>query len=246
VYLYFLAPIVFQIICVIHAVRTGRVFPWIFVIVFLPLVGCIAYLAVEIVPEMLGSRGAHRITTNVRAMADPHRGLRQALRDADMIGSVDAKRALAEEYIRRGNHTDAVALYKGMLEGQFRDDPALLLGLARAQFLSGDGAGAQTSLDAVQAADPNFASADAHLLYARALEMQGKDQEALDEYRKVARYFPGEEARCRLATLLGKTGARQEAANIYAQVLKSIDGAPRHYRKAQREWVDAARLALKG
>jgi hypothetical protein len=246
VYLYFLAPIVFQIVCVIHAVRNGRVFPWIFVIVFLPLVGCIAYVAVEIVPDMLRSRGAHKLTSNVRAMADPHKGLRQALRDVETVGSVDAKRALAEEYIRRGKHADAVALYGSMLVGQFRDDPVLLQGLARAQFFAGDGAGAQASLDAVQTVDPNFASPDAHLLYARALELQGKDQEALDEYRRLVRYFPGEEARCRLAMLLDKTGAREEARNIFAQVLKSLDGAPRHYRKAQKEWSDIARQGLKG
>ena len=34
----------------------------------------------------------------------------------------------------------------------------------------GDCAGAQASLDALQAANPNFSSADAHLVYARALE----------------------------------------------------------------------------
>jgi hypothetical protein len=117
--------------------------------------------------------------------------------------------------------------------------------LARAEFLSGNGEAAQKSLDALQAADPAFVSADAHLLYAQALELQGKLVEARDEYQKLVRYFPGEEARCRYAMLLEKMGAADDAKRLYEEILKSLDGAPRHYRNAQREWRDIARSALK-
>jgi hypothetical protein len=244
-YLFLLAPILLEIACIVHAVRNGRIFPWVYVIFFLPMVGCIAYLAVEVVPGMLSGRAARTLTSNVRDIADPHRGLRERLREVEMVGSVDAKRALAEEYVRRGVYGEAVSLYRTALQGQFQNDPALLLGLSRAQFLSGDGAGAQASLDALQAVDPSFVSADAHLLYARALELQGKSDEARDEYQKLVRYFPGEEARCRYAQLLDRTGASEDAKRLFAEILKSVDGAPRHYRKAQREWVDIARAALK-
>jgi hypothetical protein len=244
-YIFLLAPLALELACIIHAVKTGRVFPWIYVIIFLPMVGCIAYFAVEIAPELLRSRASHTLAANVRAATDPHRGLRQAQRAAEMVGSVDAKRKLAEEYVARGHYAEAIALYEGALSGQFRDDPALLQGLARAQFLAGDGAGAQSSLDTLQNADPSFASEDAHLLYARALELQGKDSEALEEYRKLVRYFAGEEARCRYAMLLMKAGAADEARNLFAEILKSLDGAPRHYRRAQKEWGDIAKNALK-
>jgi hypothetical protein len=244
-YLLYLAPVLLEIACIIHAVRNGRVFPWVMVIFFLPVVGSIAYLAVEVVPGMLSGRTARSLSTNVRHLADPHRGLREKLREVEMVGSVDAGRALAEEYIRRGGYGEAVSLYRAALQGQFQNDPALLLGLARALFLSGDGAGAQQNLDALQAADPAFVSADAHLLYARALELQGKLEEAREEYRKLARYYSGEEARCRYAMLLDGMGQSAEARDIYTEIVKSLDGGPRHYRRAQREWGDIARAALK-
>lgn len=244
-YLILLAPIALELACIIHAVKTGRIFPWIYVIIFLPMVGSIAYFAVEIVPELMRSRTSHALAANVRAAADPHRGLRQAEREVEMVGSVNAKRTLAEEYVARGRYPEAIALYQGMLVGQFRDDPALLQGLARAQFLAGDGAGAQATLDTLQKADPNFVSEDAHLLYARALELQGKNQEAIEEYRKLVRYFTGEEARCRYAMLLQKTGAEDAARALFAEILKSLDGAPHHYRRAQKQWGNIARTALR-
>ncbi|MGB8365986.1 MAG: tetratricopeptide repeat protein [Rhizomicrobium sp.] len=244
-YIFFLAPLILEVACIIHAIKTGRNFLWVVVIFFLPMVGCIAYFAVEIMPDLMRSRASHRFATNVRAAANPYGGLKQAQRAVEMVGSIDAKRALAEQYVARGAYAEAVALYQGMLVGQFHDDPALLQGLARAQFLAGDGAGAQASLDALQKADPGFMTEDARLLYARALELQGKDGEALEEYRKLVRYFAGEEARCRYAMLLKKTGAEDEARSLFAEILKSLDGAPRHYRRAQQEWGDIARAGLK-
>jgi hypothetical protein len=244
-YLLALLPTALLVGCVVHAVRTGRIFPWIYVIVFLPGIGSLIYLGVEVVPELLRGRASRRLAEGVRAAADPHRGFREARRAADLVGSVDAKRALAEEHVARREYAQAIALYEGMLSGQFQDDPVLLQGLARARFLAGDGAGAQAALDALQKADPNFVSADAHLLYARALELQGKDAEAREEYRRLIGYFAGEEARCRYAMLLDRLGEKDEARALYREILKLLEGAPRHYRRAQKEWGDIARAALR-
>jgi hypothetical protein len=244
VWFYILAPIALEIACIIHAVKTGRVFPWIYVIVFLPLVGCAAYFAVEIVPELLRSRSAQKFHASAKAMADPNKSLREAQRSAEMTGSVDSKRTLAEEYVKRGNYADAVALYRDAASGHFRDDPALLMGLARALFLSGDGAGAQAALDQLQVADPAFVSDEAHLIYARALELRGKNDEALHEYEQLVRYFSGEEARGRYAQLLQRTGHAEEAKAVYTEILKRLDGAPKRYQTMQKEWGIAAKRAL--
>jgi hypothetical protein len=244
-YIPYISELLLQLFCVVHAVRSGRIFPWVYVIVFLPLVGCVAYLLVEVLPEMLSGRTARALHGTARNLADPHRGLRERMREVELVGSVDAKRGLAEEYVRRGAYDEALSLYRSSLQGQFSNDPALLLGMARAQFLSGDGAGAQASLNALQASDPAFVSADAHLLYARSLELQGRLPEAGGEYEKLVRYYPGEEARCRYAMLLDRLGETDGARRLYAEIVKSLDGAPRHYRRAQKEWGDIARTALK-
>jgi hypothetical protein len=240
-----LVDIAILIFCVVHAIRTNRIFPWIYVIIFLPLIGSLIYIAMEVIPDLTRGRRARQLGANVRAMADPNRALRQAHRDVGLVGSVDAKKSLAEEYFSRGNYVDAVAMYKDALQGQFKDDTALLYGLARAQFMSGDPAGTQATLDALQKADPSFSSEDAHLLYARALEEQGKDSEALEEYKKLVRYFAGEEARARYGLLLKKLGRVPEAREIFAEILKLLDGAPERYRRAQKQWGDVARQGLK-
>ena len=41
-----------------HAAKTGRLQPWAFIILGVPLVGSLAYIVVELVPEWFGSPGA--------------------------------------------------------------------------------------------------------------------------------------------------------------------------------------------
>jgi hypothetical protein len=240
-----LLPLALMVLCVVHAIRNGNVWPWIYIIVLLPGLGSVIYLFMEIVPGLVQGRAAARLRTNVTHIADPGRSLRRAARAHELVGSVDSKRALAEEYMLRGAYKGAADIYRDAAQGQFKDDPALLMGLAKALFLSGDPAGAQAALDALQVADPSFVSAEGHLLYARALEGQNRNDEALTEYRRLVTYFPGEEARARLGMLLEKMGIRDEAMAVYREIVKLLDGAPARYRKEQKEWGDIARRALR-
>jgi hypothetical protein len=233
------------VLCVVHAIRTGNIFPWIYVMVFLPGIGPLIYFFMVIVPSLVRGRGAQRIARGAARAIDPNKDYRAAMRDVEMVGSVDAKRALAEQLMQRGQYADAAELYRSALTGQFAADPALLVGIARAQFLSGDGAAAQASLDALQQADPKFVSEEAHMIYARALELQGRNDEAAEEYKRLVPYCAGEEARTRYAMLLDRIGRGGEAQALYRQVTKNLDGAPSRYRKAQKPWGDIAAKALK-
>lgn len=230
--------------CVVHMIRTNNIFPWIYVVVFLPSVGPLIYFFIVIVPGLFRSRTAQQLQRGAARAIDPNKDYRAAMREVEMVGSVDAKRAFAEQLIQRGQYADAIEMYQNALQGQFVTDTALLLGLARAQFLNGDGAGAQASLYAIQAADPKFSSEDAHLLYARALELQNKNDEAAEEYKRLVPYFAGEEARTRYAQLLAHMGRMDEARALFTQVVKNLDGAASRYRASQKEWGAIARAAL--
>ena len=152
--------------------------------------------------------------------------------------------ALAEACIGRQAYDEAIALYRGALTGVNADAPDIMEGLARALFLKGDPAGALAALDDLRARNPDYRSADAHMIYARSLEGLARDAEAIDEYAALARYFSGEEARCRLALILRRTGRLAEARPLFEEILRAQTLAPKHYIRAQREWIDIARSNL--
>ena len=235
---------VLDIVCIVHAIKTGRYYPWIMVILGLPVIGSVIYILLELGPDMMTTRQGNAVKRGFQNVTNPNKDFKARMREVEMVGSADAKRGLAEEYAHRGMYPDAIELYRSALTGMHKDDPVLLFGLARTQFASGDGFGAQATLDSLQTANPGWVSNDAHLLYARALEAQGKHTEALAEYKTLIRSFPGEEARCRYALLLRLTGATEDARVVFQEILKLLDGAPRHYRREQKEWGDIARQNL--
>jgi len=244
-YLLGIASFALFIFCVVHAIRNDRAFPWIFVLIFLPGIGSLLYFFLEIVPGLGNARQRRALKYGVTKIAHRNRDLKAALREVELVGSVNAKRNLADIHVLRGEYEDAIKLLRSALSGAHSEDPALQFALARALVASEDGGGAQAILDKLQAANSKFVSADAHLFYARALELQGKDQEAIEEYEKLVRYYPGEEARCRYALLLQKEEETDRARELFAEVIKLTDSAPSHYRGAQREWRQIARQNLR-
>ena len=242
--LFYLLPILIQVGLVVHVIKTGRNTIWIWVLVLLPGVGSLAYLLVEILPELFRSRATRSALRGVQRAVDPDRDLRQASATAAVSDTVVAKARLGAELARRGDYAAAAETYRAGLKGIYEHDPTLLLGLAEAQFAAGDASGARQSLDALIANNPDFKSADGHLLYARALEAEGNLAKAETEYRAIAGYYPGAEARVRHAQLLKRIGRADEARAALEDVLKTAELAPRHVRRAQAEWLATARREL--
>jgi hypothetical protein len=242
--LIFILTLAVQAGLIVHVVRTGRNTLWIWAIALLPAAGSLAYVAVEILPEVFGSRTARRTKSSMQRIIDPNRDLRQAAAAVEISGNVDARRRLAQELYERGQYAEAIAVTQSGLQGIFEHDPTLLLGLAQAQFAARDFASSRASLERLIQHNPDFKSVDGHLLYARTLEEQDALDEAEHEYAAVAPGYPGAEARLRYAVLLKRRGKLDEARRILKDLLDGARLAPAHYRRAQAEWLERARREL--
>ena len=229
----------------VHAMKTGRSPWWLFILLLLPFIGSIAYVAVELVPEMFRTRGARRVRSEIGNMLDPDKEWRQRVAQAELVDSVDAKRALAEECEKRGEWGEAIRLYKAAATGIFAGDPALLLGLARAQLGGGDAPACLETLREMEEAQPNWRNQEAHLLLARALEAAGRATEALEEYEAVSRYYAGFEARSRYALLLLKQGRVREARDLFQEVERASRARPVAVTASDKEWIRIARANLR-
>jgi hypothetical protein len=68
---------------------------------------------------------------------------------------------------------------------------------------------------------------------------------ALEEYEAASAYYAGAEAKCRFATLLAQEGQVERALELFQDIVESAELAPRHYRRAQHEWIAIAKDAVK-
>jgi hypothetical protein len=238
-----IASVLIQVGLIIHVVRTGRNMIWIWVLM-VPMVGPIAYIAAELLPELLRGRTARRAASTVQKTLDPTRGLRQAHKNVRLTGSIDARRRFADELFAAGKYGEAIDNYRAALTGLYEHDPHLMLGLARAQFANDDQAAARTTLDELIEKNPEFKSPEGHLLYARALEAEGNLAKAASEYEALAQYYGGAEARYRQAMLFKRMGDKHQAREILQKLLDDAELTTKHSRQLQKQWLDLAKKEL--
>jgi hypothetical protein len=240
-----------QIACVVHLVRTGRPPLWLTAIIFLPLLGTLAYFIVEVLPGMQGNRHVRTARAKAVAALDPTREVRAA-RDALGLADTAANRLrLGDALSALGQYDEAVPIYREAIRMTAGDpDPRTQGKLASALYETGQGAEALALLDAIDPPTGQSERDKQQLLRAKILEHLGRKDEALALYEDVVTRIPGEEARCRYAALLLDQGWDRKAIAVLEEVesrMKRLDRLQRASDADMYRWAGEtlARLRVK-
>lgn len=227
-----------------HALKTGRPYWWLFIIMAFPVIGCVLYYFVEVFPSSRESRSAENAVRSIVKAIDPDKDLRVRVADVEACGSVDNRIALARECMARGMHGEAAALYRSCLTGVHADDPDIRLGLASALLQAQQFEEAASLAQALRVTHASFRVNDVRLVLARSMEAMGRVEDALTEYGVLAATYPGEEGRWRYGALLARAGQIEQAQNVFQQMLRNAERMPDYYRNAQSEWLALARQSV--
>lgn len=234
--LFFLIQIGFAV----HAIRRNE-WNWAFLIVFIPLLGCILYLILVILPETRDSTAVRRARRSIKNTVNPKHELRARIANLDAADTVENRVELAEELLKHGMVDDAIHLYEKSLTGIHQTDPDLMLGLAHAYFGREYYLKAKELLDDLIKANPDFKSQQGHLLYARSLEKLNDYDAAREEYEVLVNYYSGPEASCRYGLFLKKQGEHDKARQCFQQILDNARRSSKHFNKLHGKWIDIAR-----
>ena len=237
---------VLSVVLIVHAAKTGRFSPWGYLMLFLPGIGSFAYILFELVPEWLGSHQGQQAQRHLSKKFNPEKRYRALTDELAIADTIATRAALAEECVYCDKYEEAEEHYRAILARPLGDDPSFMLGLARAQFGLGRPGATVATLDELRQRWPTFESSDGHLLYAKALEADGRLAEAAEEYKALAGYYPGAEPRARYGLLLQKMGRDAEGMHVLNELLTYMRRAPRHVRKRQAEWIAVAEKAVRG
>ncbi len=233
--------IVIQVAFVVHIIKTGRNTTWIWIVMMLPAAGAIAYLIIEILPDMMSNKHVKKAGANINKTINPNKDIKEAVRNYSISNTVDASIKLAEECMLRHRYTEAKQLYQQCLKGIHEYDPDIMYKLACAEFALNNTTEVQQLLDKLIKENPQYKNADAHLLYARTLEQLQQTDKALNEYKTLDSYYKGPEARCRYATLLKHQGDTKTASELFAKVVHEASYSGKHYNTLYKQWIKMAK-----
>ncbi len=227
-----------------HVRQTGRPQYWYFIILAIPVVGPLAYLFFELLPELGDTRRGREAKRGIGDLIAPDREFNRLHDQAKTADTVETKQALAEECERKGMWREAIQIYTMAAQGIYADDPGLLTGLARAHLANGTARTALEVLERLRAAHPDLDHQEAHLTYARCLEELGRNGEAEMEYRSLSAYYIGLEARTRYGLALLKKGQPEQARGLFEQVVRASTARGVVLSDDDRKWLKVARSNL--
>ncbi|WP_229689014.1 PLDc N-terminal domain-containing protein [Puia dinghuensis] len=240
-YFYYIS-IALQIICVLHCIRRGTQQRWIWLIVFVPLIGSIAYFFTEIVPELNRGNWQGGLSSLLVSPAARTRRLEENLRFADTFNN---RVLLANAYMLSGRTEEAIELYSSSLTGAFSENEYVINRLIAAYFKT------ERYPELILLAKkiyntPPFARSEAHLYYARALEITGDKEGAEKEFRKMKGRFADFEARYQYSLFLQRAGRDSEAQGILEDIVKESPHLSSRERRANYTWIQKSREELRG
>ncbi|KAH0437394.1 tetratricopeptide repeat protein [Paraburkholderia fungorum] len=231
----------------VHAVRTRQNIYWLLILFAFPLLGSVVYFFAIYLPSLRQSRGARSAARTITRLVDPDRAVREARTDFDRTPTVEHRMRLAAALLAAGNAGGALEHYQAAASGPFANDPALLLGLARAQFATDSYAAAEAALFRLFAASPQARQQpEPALLHARALAaLDAPDTRAA--FEQALACASDAAPRCLYAEWLADQkheADRRRASSLYAEIVHDAIHWPRHAREHNREWLRRALAAL--
>jgi hypothetical protein len=242
---FFLLSLGMAVLLCWHAVRTGRDSFWLWIILMFQPIGGAVYFFLNVVPDIFGGAAAHQATRAARQGPDPNREYREAKRACEETPTVRNQSRLAHAAAHLGHHAEAEALYAAAAQGVHADDPALLLGRAKALLELGRAAEALTTLEKLGEDEAHGRTPPAALAMARAYDALGRIEEADRAFQWASERMPGFEALARYAAFMAHAGRKDEARDIVRELDLRMTKLRGQFRREAQGWRDLAAAALR-
>lgn len=232
--------LILQGICAFHSIRRGTQSKWIWIIVFLPVIGSIAYIFTEIIKK----GDIAQVQSGVVDLVNPG-GKIKALEEQFKFSNTFANRvALADAYFAIGNFDKALELYEPALTGLFEDNEHVIMQLIQIYFTSEQYAKilgiAPRIANAIE-----FPKSQACLHYAIALEKNNNLKEAEKFYQKMNNRYANYEARYLYGQFLINNNRKEEAALLLHEIIEEAQQLNRREKAGSKVWIEKADAAWK-
>jgi hypothetical protein len=240
---YYYADIALQAYCVIHCIRNNKQTWWIWFIIFVPLIGSIAYLYTEVFSRRSSSH-LIRNKVDIGAVLNPGGHIKKLEANLQFTDTFANRVKLADAYLAAGQYDNAIGYYESSLKGVFADNEHVLSQLVIAYF------NLERYDDAVITAQkisklPKFAKSQAHLLYALSLEYLGRADDAEKEFKLMKGRYSCFEHRYQYGQFLRRAGRDDDADKIFADMLDEAPHLSSMERRNERTWINKAKEEFK-
>jgi len=132
--MYYYLIVAFQVYCIYHMYKKGNSFYWVFLIFFVPLIGCVIYL----ITQVYNKRDAEKITSEITHIINPTKKIKDLEKQLAFLESYQNRVNLADAYLANKDFNNAMPHYLKALQDGFENDFYVNSKLVETYFLAED------------------------------------------------------------------------------------------------------------
>ncbi|MFB0498418.1 hypothetical protein ACCC92_23110 [Mucilaginibacter sp. Mucisp84] len=237
---YYYIILILEAFCIIHSLRRGTQQKWLWILIVIPLFGCLYY----IYSEILSNRGIRAPKINVEAVINPGAKIKRLEDEVRFTDTFANRVKLADAYLEAGLTDKALESYKNSLTGAFAENEHVMGQLIVAYFEKG------MYNEVIPIAKklyklPQFARSKAHILYAKSLELTYQEEQAENEFKLMKGRYSYFEPRYEYGMFLTRAGREDDAWQIFTDMLNEQSQLSPVERKSNKVWFAKAKDEVK-
>jgi hypothetical protein len=242
---YYYIIFIIEALCAIHSYRRGTLNKWIWLIVFIPVIGCLIYIYSEVISNRSSVGTQFKKTTiNISDTLNPAGKIKKLEEELLFTNTFANKVKLADAYLAAGDTQKAIDLYNSGLTGAFDENEYVMAQLIVAYY-------EQERYDEVIPLAkklyklPQFARSKAHILYAMSLENTGHPELAEAEFKLMKGRYSYFEQRYQYGLFLMRQDRIEDAYDLFTEMLDEEKHLGPVEKRANRIWLSKVKEELR-
>ena len=232
--------IALQGFCIYHLFKHRNQYYWIFLIIFLPVIGCIIYL----ITQVYNKRDAEKITNEITHIINPTKKIKDLEKQLEFSESYQNRVNLADAYLGIKDYNHAILNYLEALEDNFQNDLYVIKQLIESYFNIEDCEQVVFYAEKIKE-HSEFKKSRSQFLYGLALERLGNFDESETNLKAINIRYSFYNERLIFAKFLISRKKETEAKEILEDIQSESQHMTKQNKRLYRETIQEVESLLK-
>ncbi|MGE5943719.1 MAG: CDC27 family protein [Flavobacteriales bacterium] len=224
--------IALQAYCIYHLFKNRNPYYWVFVILFLPLIGSIIYL----ITQVYNKRDADKLQDNLVSIINPTKRIKDLEKKLQFSETYQNRVNLADAYLENKDYKNAIPHYLNALHDNLQNDSYAIKQLIECYYYVGDFDNVIFYVERIKD-NSEFQKSKSQFFYGLALEKLGKLDEAETNLKQIDIRYSFYEERFILAKFLLNRDKKEEAKAILDDIYMESQNMTKQNQRIYRNTI---------
>lgn len=234
--MYYYLIIALQGFCIYHCYTNRNSYYWIFAIIFLPLIGSLLYLFMNVFRK----GDIEKVQENLVTVINPSKKINDLEKKFKFSETFENQVALADAYLEEEMYSDAISHYESSLKDVFKNDFYVISKVIEAYYYSSNFEEVIGYTKRIEG-NSKFKKSKASFLYGMALDKKDIPELAEEQLRTFDAPYSNFMERLELARFLIRQKKLEDGKIIYNEMISESENMSKQGNKMNRNLIKKAK-----